>query len=448
MQRAASALRNRAGQPSGGSGGGGGQRELARQAEAEARRLERLAREQDNPQLAETARQLREVADAMRRAGGDESGSASQGGNALDRLRRATRNLETAKARGLAEQFRDLERRAGELAARQQEIAEGLRGLGSASPAERRERLRRLDERKDGLAAEVDRLQSDAERAAREGRREQPGAASRAGQAAEAIQQGRLRDRIVYSKGVMRGNSPDYARRFEEQITEGLGGVADRLREAAGALGQGADDRRDRALARARDLVRGLESLQERTGNRESATGGRQGSDPQGGQQPGGEAQSGPVGGQSGRQPGGTGPAHQGGLGPNPAGGGATPGRLSAEAARQFGREFRMRREAAESLRREVAGQGIETGELDRAIRGLRQLETGAPFSDPKAMADLQQSIIEGLKTWEFRLWRALTQGSEPGPAVGSAAQAPAEYRALVEEYYRALAREKKPGRP
>jgi hypothetical protein len=30
--------------------------------------------------------------------------------------------------------------------------------------------------------------------------------------------------------------------------------------------------------------------------------------------------------------------------------------------------------------------------------------------------SELQRSVIEGLKTWEFRLWRALTQGSEPGP--------------------------------
>lgn len=431
MQRAAEALRNRAGQASGGGGGGGGsQRELARQAEEEARRLERLSREQNSPRLAETAQQLREAADAMRRAGSDGSGSAAQGGNALDRLRRATRDLETARAGALADQFRDLERRARELAARQQEIAGEVSGLGNAPPAERTERLGRLDRKKDGLAAEVDRLQSDAERAAREGRREQPGAASQAAQAAEAIQQGRLRDRIVYSKGVMRGNSPEYARRFEEQITEGLGGVADRLREAAGALGQGADDRRDRTLERARNLVRGLESLADRAGPGEPAGRGGRGGQEAEGQRGGGNPRG----------------ESQGGLGANPSGGGGSPGRISAEAARQFGREFRMRREAAESLRREVAGQGIETGELDRAIRGLRRLETGAPFSDPRALSELQQSILEGLKTWEFRLWRALTQGNERGPAVGSPAQAPAEYRALVEEYYRALAREKKPG--
>jgi len=144
---------------------------------------------------------------------------------------------------------------------RQREIAEGVSELGTAG-TERSERLRRLDERKEGLAAEVDRLQTDAERTAREARREQPGAAGRVGQAAEGIQQARLRDRILYSKDVMRGTSPDYARRFEEQITENLGEAAERLREAAGALSESAEGRRDRALERARELVRGLDTYE------------------------------------------------------------------------------------------------------------------------------------------------------------------------------------------
>ncbi len=474
MQRAADALRDRTGQQSGaaggggGGGGGGGQRDLARQAEEEARRLERLAREQNNPQLAETARQLKDAADAMRKAGSDATGSAAQGGNALDRLRRATKDLENSRSNGLADQVRDLERRARDLAERQRDIAEQVRGLGGASPAERNQRLQRLDERKDGLAAEVDRLQSDAERAAREGRREQPGAAGRAGQAAEQLQSGRIRDRIVYSKGVMRGNSPDYANQFEGQITQGLSDAADKLREAVGALGESADDKRDRALDQARNLVRGLESMRDRTGGpADRRTGGqerggqadrRTGGQEQGGQpggqpgqapggQPGGQPGQGQGGGQAGQPRGG----NQGGLGPNPMGGGGNPaggggGPITGEAARQLSREYRLRREAAESLRREVARQeGIELGELDRAIRGLRQLETGEPFRDPARMQDLQQSIIEGLKTWEFRLWRALTQNGDKGPAVGSPSQAPPEYRALVEEYYRSLSREKKP---
>ena len=264
MQRAAEELRSRAGQQSGGGGGGGGsgQRELARQTEEEARRLERLSREQNAPQLAEAARRLQEAADAMRRAA---SGATAQGGSALDRLRTASRELENARTTRQSEGIRNLQRRAEEMGARQREIAQGVEAVGqSGGLADRAEQLRRLDEKKDALASEVERLQADAERIAREARTEQPGAAGKVGQAAQAIQDARLRDRIVYSKDVMRGNSPEYSRRFEEQISDNLGTVASRLREAAGAISESAEGRTERALARARELVQGLESLRER----------------------------------------------------------------------------------------------------------------------------------------------------------------------------------------
>jgi hypothetical protein len=48
--------------------------------------------------------------------------------------------------------------------------------------------------------------------------------------------------------------------------------------------------------------------------------------------------------------------------------------------------------------------------------------------------------VIEGLKTFEFSLYRKLGLGDEKSPALGARAQVPAEYRAAVEEYYRSLA--------
>ncbi len=361
MQRAAEELRARTGQQSGGGGGGGGsgQRELARQAEEEARRLERLAREQNAPELSDAARRLQEAADAMRRAasGSQGSGGAAQGGSALDRLRTASRELERARASRQSEGIRNLQRRAEELSARQKEIAQEVGAEGQragGTPGERAEGLRRLDEKKDALAGDVERLQGDAERIARESRTEQPGAAGKVGQAAQAIQDARLRDRILYSKEVMRGNSPEYTRRFEEQITENLGTVAGRLREAAGALSESSEARSDRALERARELVRGLESLRERMSDRTGSQGARepgsqqegqgqqgQGQGQQGQRQQGqgqgqqgqgqqgqgqqGQGQGGQGGGQQGQQAQGQGGAQPGGQ-PNPGGmGNANP---------------------------------------------------------------------------------------------------------------------------
>jgi len=48
--------------------------------------------------------------------------------------------------------------------------------------------------------------------------------------------------------------------------------------------------------------------------------------------------------------------------------------------------------------------------------------------------------MIEGLKTFEFSLYRSLGMGTDGRPALGANAPVPAEYRAMIEEYYRSLA--------
>ena len=100
-----------------------------------------------------------------------------------------------------------------------------------------------------------------------------------------------------------------------------------------------------------------------------------------------------------------------------------------------------MRREAAQELRRDLAQQGIPTDELDRAIGDLRQLESGRPFSDPKNLTRLQASALDRLKTFEFMLYRRLGLDDAGRPTLGTPAQVPPGYRALVEEYYRSLGR-------
>jgi hypothetical protein len=71
----------------------------------------------------------------------------------------------------------------------------------------------------------------------------------------------------------------------------------------------------------------------------------------------------------------------------------------------------------------------------------MRQLESGRGAGDPRGLATLQTQALEHLKTFEFMLYRRLGLGDGQRPAVGGRAQVPAEYRALVEEYYRSLGR-------
>ena len=121
---------------------------------------------------------------------------------------------------------------------------------------------------------------------------------------------------------------------------------------------------------------------------------------------------------------------------------------MSAEAIRQFSREFGLRRENAEALRDLARAQGVDVAELDRAIRDLRRLESGRPFGDPQGAAELQDDVIDRLKTFEFGLYRLLTPGDSARSALSARSPVPSEYRAQVEEYYRSLARPDAPRRP
>ena len=444
MQRMADALRERLGRESSAGGGGGAQRELAKQAEEEARRLERLSREQNSPELADAAQKMQQAADAMKRAA---SGSASQGAAALDELKRVTRGLEGTKTASTKKGIQQLADKAKDLEARQREIAGGVSAMQGAAGDQRAEQQRRLAEKKDLLSADVQKLEADADRVARDGRKDQPKAAGQIGTAADAIRETRIKDKIEFSKNVMRGGSPEYANSFEGQIADNLKDVADRLGAAAGAMqGESATTRQERALDKTRELVKGLESLRERVADRGQQGKGQQGQHGRQGQGQG--QQQGEGQGQGEGQP-----QQGGGRGaPNNAASGGMPGSVPTGAmppgaAQQYAREFRLRRENAEALRGELAKQGVDTKELDRAIANMRQLESGKPFNDPKALEALQAAMLEGLKGFEFSLYRTLGFGAEGRPALGAQAAVPAEYRAMIDEYYRSLAsgRKKQP---
>ena len=318
--------------------------------------------------------------------------------------------------------------------------------MQGAAPNTRNEQQRRLGEQKDALGKDVRTLEADADRLAREARRDQPKAAGKLGEAAETIRDTRVADKIDFSKQVIRGGSAEYASQFEGQIGENLNDVADRLRAATGAMsGESAARAQERTLERTRALVEGLESLRERVADKQGQQQGQgQGQGQQGGQQANGGRGGNPNGApRSGGMPNGGMPNSgmpSGQASPTGNDGGMNP----SGTPEQFAREFRLRRENAEGLRREAAAQGVDTRELDRAIEGLRQLENSRAFGDPKGLEQLQTAMLERLKNFEFALYRSVGLGADGRPAAGARAAAPAEYRALVEEYYRVLAGSKR----
>jgi hypothetical protein len=433
--------------PSGGGASGSSQRDLARQAEEQARQLEKLSRDQNSAELADAARRLQEAADAMRQAA---SGSSRQGSTALDRLRQASHSLEGAQTAAQGQAIQNLARRAAELGQQQQEIAKDVAGLQGMTPTEQDQHAPGLVQRKDALTDAVKQLGADAERVARETRRDQPKAAAAVQTAANDIRDRRVLEQIEASKRIMRAGSPEYSRSLEGVIGETLDSVASRLANAAGSVGARHGEQQAEALDKTRDLVSDLESLRDRTHadsvmRRPDANGlGPTAGAPN-------QAGRGQQRAQSGRSQQGQ-PNHgQQGQGQQGQGHGQQPGERGANASpdgslgsgglgdpRQFRREVGARIQSAELLRRDLAAQGVDVAPLDQAIGQLHKLQE---VTDPGRADGLQSAIVAGLKDFEFNVWRKFNGEAAARSALGAAAQVPAQFRAMVEEYYRALAR-------
>ena len=443
-----------AAQPRGAGGGGEGQQQLIDETEELARQLERLSRQDGRPELQESTRRLREAADRMRQA--EASGRQGQGqaeaSSALERLRDARRLLENRQTSAMERDVSDALSRAERLLERQRDLAEDVARDAAGRDLDR---LTEIRGRKDELAREVDGLERELDRMGRESRREQPEAARALGGAAETIRERRVRDKLLYSKGLPGAQSEDYIRNFEEQITADLEGVRDQIAAARDAFRETDPRRLGRQLEETRDLVRGLESLRDRI-RRQGQEGepgeGRQAEGEQGqGEQGQGEQGQGEQGqGEQRQGEQGQGGQAQGGQagGGTPTGGGFGPaaggsGGLTPDDIRQFQREFQQRREDASGLRDDLRREGIDVEELSDVVSALERLGNRSVFDDPEELARLQESILRGLKDFEFSLRRGLSAEIERLFLSGSD-DVPPEYRRLVEEYYRSLSE----GRP
>ncbi|HEX9886816.1 MAG TPA: hypothetical protein VGA70_10020, partial [Longimicrobiales bacterium] len=256
-------------------GGGGGsqsrsQRELADSTEAAARQLEELSRRTGDERLAETARQLQEAADAMRRsaASSGRSQGTADAASALDDLAEAQRRLRRAQEDRSIEEAQDALDRVERLAESQRQVQESVERLPDDS-AERREGVQRIHERKDQMLSEAQELERQLHRMRDEAQGENPEAVRALDEAIETIQEGKLKEKLQYTKGVVEQRDREFAGQWEDQIASDIEALREQVAEAARATDRVADDRGlEDALDRTRDLVRGAESLGRRLDNR------------------------------------------------------------------------------------------------------------------------------------------------------------------------------------
>jgi hypothetical protein len=431
-----------------GGGGGSSQRDLAQETEELARRLERLAREQSSPAMQETARRLQEAANAMKRSrSGSQSGALGEGAAALERLRDARRSLENGRAGRLDQGVQDAVRRAQALSQAQEKIAAEaeahLRDRDERG-GQGGERMERLLERKDTLAGEVADLEAQVDRMARDARAGRKDAARKLQEAADAIRDRKLKEKIRYSKGVVKGGTADQSRQLEGEIGSDLEALGKKLHEAAGAAGTSDEEKRTAGLERMRELVRNMESLQERLREGASRDGSSRG---EGSSREAGSSRGDRSRGGSEREA----TAGDGRYGGPAAGSprldsltGGRPQWAGPGEARQLRRELRERLREAEALGREVGGGPARRGELSDVIRRLRALDDDRVWGEPRGLDRLLASVIEGLKSAEFAMRRDLDGPDREKVFLSGSQDLPPGWQRLVEEYYRSLS--KKPG--
>ncbi len=255
------------GQQNSGGGGGGSQRQLADELEEAARRLEQLTREQQRQDLSDAAKQMRDAAQAMRQAAanGSRDGGA-QATAALDKLRQAQQKLERNQGDRAQRDIESARQQAEALANEQKQVASDVNGLeGAQAGADRQQKAQNLAQRKEAMDAKVGQLQKDLEQIANETRRDQKDASRKLEEAAGTIRDKRVREKIRYSRAQLGGTPSDYAKAMEDDIGANLDALQRKIGEAGSALGnQSKKDALGRAADKAGDLVRNLQSINER----------------------------------------------------------------------------------------------------------------------------------------------------------------------------------------
>jgi DNA-directed RNA polymerase subunit F len=467
---------------SGQSSGGGSdnQRALADELEKAARQLDQLRRDEQRQDLNDAMRQMQDAADAMRRAAANgSSDGGAQANEALSRLREAQQKLERNQGgRGERDIQRAL-RQAEELAKEQKEMASDVGSLEQSGDG-RQAKAQQLAQRKDAMDGKVADLQQQLERLANETRRDEKDASRKLDEAAGSIRDKKIREMIRYSKATLQGSGSQYARGMEETIGNNLDALQKKIADASAAMGKASkQDAMERAAEKARDLTRGLESLDQRMRDRsqngrnqngqngqngqQNAQNGQQNS--QNGQQSGQNgqqsSQSGQQGSQSGQQGGQNGQnasgANNGGRAndgftngsPNRGGayggdarnwGGYYGGYWNADDIRQWRREYREWANDADALRRQLQQNGVSPRELEDIIRDLQKFDNDRVYADPRGLEQLQAAALEKLKKFEFSLRRKADNGNDSLSLSGSD-QVPDGFRQAIEEYYRSLSR-------
>ena len=434
----------RAAAQQGGQGGGGSDaaRELAEEAEEAARELERLSRETGDRQLEEISRQLQQSADAMRRSAANRgTAGVADARSALRRLRDARDQLGGAQDERLERDLQDARERVDELARQQEDVENRMEAMARVGRPSA-DQVGRIRETKEAMAEEVGDILAQLDQLAASARRDRTEGAEELEEATQTIRETQLRERLLYSRGLVgRPGQEEYAQAFENQTAQAIRSLGNRLEEAAEALqGRAEGNTQEEVLESARDLVRSLESMERRLESGQQQGGQQAGEEQASGEQAGGQQRAGdPTG--ADRTAGGAPGARDYREGDQRRFGGGGWRDFDAESIRQMRREVRERIGETQALGRLLERVGASPQELQEMIEAMRALDREGTYADPEEVARLQRELVETIKQLEFRLRREFAVDDEGEIFLYQSGDVPEEYRALVEEYYRTLSR-------
>jgi hypothetical protein len=130
--------------------------------------------------------------------------------------------------------------------------------------------------------------------------------------------------------------------------------------------------------------------------------------------------------------------------------GGAARGdqrRLTPEEIRQYQRELQERAGQVADLRDRMRDMGQPINDLQAVLEGLDRLGDQGVLTNPDELAMIHEDMVDRLKRIEFGLRREVEGETDRRATLTGSDDVPDGYRALVEEYYRSLARGDAPSR-
>src|SRR5205823_37892 len=281
--------------------------------------------------------------------------------SALEKLKEAQQKL-AQEMNGRSQ--RDIQHalsQARQLAEDQKDIASEVNKLDEQQGVDRRVKAQQLALRKFTMDNQLGDLQSELEKLANDARKDEKDASRKLDEAAGGIRDKRVREKIRYSRSVLQGATPQSAPGMEEDIAANLDALEKKIAEAQGAVGnKSKQDSLSKAADKTRELVRGMESLDQRMRDRanqqaknsqQQGQQGQQGQQVQGGQGGGDTKRATQYGGADGDEA-----SHDGSY---------YGGRFTSDDVRQFSRQFQELDGDAQQLRQQLLATGINPADVD-----------------------------------------------------------------------------------